>query len=129
VQRRQFHPLANVWIRAAVPLQYYRQPNRAGFDLASVGRVPRSSFWISTRGAYGPLNSVEAIGVTMQAPLGRPVYQLEQYLGACEGVAQAFPGLVKKRSAPAVTQDLRGTNCAVKRRARLVGHMGHEQAL
>ncbi len=76
MQRRQLHPLANVWIRAAVPLQYYRQPNRAGFDLASVGKVPRNSFWISTGGVYGPLDAVEAIGVTMQAPLGRPTLEI-----------------------------------------------------
>jgi len=43
-QRRQVHLLPNVWIRAAVPLQYYRQPNRTGFDLASVGKVARDSF-------------------------------------------------------------------------------------
>ena len=75
-QRRQMQPLANVWIRAAVPLQYYRKPNRAGFDLASVGKVPRNSFWISTGGAYGSLNAVEAIGVTMQTPLGKPVLEI-----------------------------------------------------
>jgi hypothetical protein len=76
VQRRLMHPLANVWIRAAVPLQYYRQPNRAGFDLASVGKVPRNSFWIGTGGAYGPLSAVEAIGVTMLAPLGKPSLEI-----------------------------------------------------
>ncbi|MCW5978936.1 MAG: hypothetical protein KIT09_12725 [Bryobacteraceae bacterium] len=75
-QRRQMHPLPNVWIRAAVPLQYYREPNRAGFDLASVGKVPRNSFWISTGGVYGPLNAVEAIGVTMQTPLGKPTVEI-----------------------------------------------------
>ena len=53
-QRRQMQPLPNVWIRAAIPLQYYRQPNRSGFDLASVGKVPRNSFWISTGGLTGP---------------------------------------------------------------------------
>lgn len=76
VQRRQMHPLPNVWIRAAVPLQYYRSPNRAGFDLASVGKVPRSSFWISTGGVYGPLRAVEALGVTMQTPLGNPTLEI-----------------------------------------------------
>ena len=75
-QRRQMQPLANVWIRASVPLQYYRQANRAGFDLASVGKVPRNSFWISTGGVYGPLNAVEAIGVSMQAPHGQPVLEI-----------------------------------------------------
>ena len=76
VQRRQMQPLANVWIRATVPLQYYRQPNRSGHDLASVGKVPRDSFWISTGGVYGPLNAVEAIGLSMQAPLGKPTIEI-----------------------------------------------------
>ncbi len=75
-QRRQMQPLANVWIRASVPLQYYRQPNRAGFDLASVGKVPRNSFWLSTGGLYGPLDNVTGIGVSMQAPLGKPVLEI-----------------------------------------------------
>jgi hypothetical protein len=75
-QSRQVQPMANVWIRAAVPLQYYRQPNRAGFDLASVGKVPRNSFWISTGGVYGPLNAVEAIGVRMITPLGKPTLEI-----------------------------------------------------
>lgn len=75
-QRRQMHSLPNVWIRAAVPLQYYRQPNRSGFDLASVGKVPRNSFWIGTGGAYGPLNAVTDIGVEMQAPLGKPTLEI-----------------------------------------------------
>jgi hypothetical protein len=75
-QRRQMQPMAGVWIRAAVPLQYYRQPNRAGFDLASVGKVPRNSFWISTGGVYGPLNAVEAIGVSMITPLGNPTLEI-----------------------------------------------------
>ncbi|HEY5912395.1 MAG TPA: hypothetical protein VJA21_17475 [Verrucomicrobiae bacterium] len=75
-QRRQMQPLPNVWIRAAVPLLYYRQPNRSGFDLASVGKVPRNSFWISTGGAYGPLSAVTNIGVSMQAPLGKPTLEI-----------------------------------------------------
>jgi hypothetical protein len=76
VQRRQMHPFANVWIRASVPLEYYRRPNRAGFDLASVGKVPRDTFWISTGGVYGPLDAVQAIGVSMQAPLGKPALEI-----------------------------------------------------
>jgi hypothetical protein len=76
VQRRQMQPLPNVWIRAAIPLQYFRQPNRSGQDLASVGKVPRDSFWISTGGTYGPLDAVTALGVSMQSPLGDPVLEI-----------------------------------------------------
>jgi hypothetical protein len=75
-QRRQMQPLPNVWIRAAVPLQYFRQPNRVGHDLASVGKVPRNSFWISTGGTYGPLDAVTAMGVSMQQPLGKPTLEI-----------------------------------------------------
>ncbi|MCW5964996.1 MAG: hypothetical protein KIT83_13230 [Bryobacterales bacterium] len=75
-QSREMLPMANVWIRAAIPLQYYRQPNRTGFDLASVGKVPRNSFWIGTGGVYGPLNAVDAIGVSMITPLGKPTLEI-----------------------------------------------------
>jgi hypothetical protein len=76
VQRRQMHPMGGVWIRAAVPLQYFRQPNRSGHDLASVGKVPRNSFWISTGGVYGRLNAVQELGVTMVAPLGKQTLEI-----------------------------------------------------
>lgn len=75
-QRRQVQPLPNVWIRAAVPLEYFRRPNRTGHDLASVGKVPRNSFWISTGGTYGPLDAVTALGVSMQTPLGDPTLEI-----------------------------------------------------
>ncbi|HWW00616.1 MAG TPA: hypothetical protein VNZ64_13035 [Candidatus Acidoferrum sp.] len=75
-QSRALRPLANVWIRAAVPLQFYRQPNRTGFDLASVGKVARNSFRIGTGGTCGPLNAVTAIGASMQTPLGNPTLEI-----------------------------------------------------
>ncbi len=76
VQKRRMQPFANVWIRASVPLTYYREPNRKGFDMASVYNVPRNTFWIATAGAYGPLNAVQAIGVTMEYPLGKPTMEI-----------------------------------------------------
>ncbi len=87
IQRRQVHPLPNVWLRAAVPLQYFRQPNRSGFDLASVGKVPRNSFWIGTGGTFGPLNAVIALGVSMQEPLGKPTLEIRSVK-----LAKADPG-------------------------------------
>ncbi len=76
VQRRRLQPLANAWIRAAVPLRYFRQPNRKGHDLASVGKVSRNSFWVGTGGQYGPLDAVDGIGFTMQMPFGKPTLEL-----------------------------------------------------
>ena len=37
VQSRRMQPLANAWIRTAVPLVYFRRPNRQGFD--QIGRA------------------------------------------------------------------------------------------
>jgi len=79
VQARRMHPLANGWIRTAIPLRYYREPNREGFDMASVGKVPRNSFWVGTGGKYGPLDSVEAIGVTMEYPFGKPTLEIRSF--------------------------------------------------
>jgi len=75
-QRRTMQPFANVWIRAAVPLRYYREPKKTGMDLASIGKVPLNTFWISTGGAMGPLNAVDAIGVAMRTPLGKPTLEI-----------------------------------------------------
>jgi hypothetical protein len=41
-----------------------------------VGKVPRNSFWISTGGIYGPLKSVEALGVTMVTPHDKPSLEI-----------------------------------------------------
>ncbi len=76
VQRRTLQPLPNVWIRAAVPLRYFRQPNRTGASLAAVGKVPAATFWVTTGGTYGPLDAVTALGVGMNQPLGRPTLEL-----------------------------------------------------
>jgi hypothetical protein len=75
-QRRQMQPFAGVWIRAAVPLQYYRTPKKTGMDLASLGKVPSNTFWISTGGAMGPLNAVDAIAVNMRNPAGKPTLEI-----------------------------------------------------
>jgi hypothetical protein len=76
VQRRTLQPLPNVWIRAALPLQYFRQANRSGASLAAVGKVPRASFWMSTGGTYGPLDAVTGIGFGMTQPLGQPTLEI-----------------------------------------------------
>ena len=76
IQRRQMQPFAGVWIRAAVPLEFYRTPKRTGMDLASIGKVARNTFWISTGGVMGPLDAVDAIGIAMRAPLGKPTLEI-----------------------------------------------------
>jgi len=73
---QRLHPFSGVWIRAAVPLGYFRRPDREGFDMASMGNKPRGTFWINLSGAVGSLESVEALGVAMQNPVGRPSLEI-----------------------------------------------------
>lgn len=93
---QRLHPFSGVWIRAAVPLRYFRRPDREGFDMASMGNKPRSTFWINLSGAVGSLESVEALGVAMQNPIGRPTLEIRSVRLAKEdpGDAVLDPGPV-----------------------------------
>ncbi len=75
-RRIRLHPFANAWIRAAIPLAYFQRPDRQGFDLASLGNKSRAAYWINLAGGYGPVNSVQAIGVAMQDPIGSPTIEI-----------------------------------------------------
>jgi hypothetical protein len=70
------HPFAGAWIRAALPLAYFEHPDRQGFDLASLGNKSRAAYWINLLGGYGPLDSVQAIGVAMRNVIGEPTIEI-----------------------------------------------------
>jgi hypothetical protein len=72
----RLQPFQGAWIRAAVPLAYFRRPDRQGFDLASLGNKPRASYWINLMGSFGPLEAVQAIGLAMSDPIGSPVIEI-----------------------------------------------------
>jgi hypothetical protein len=76
VRTARMHPFSGAWIRAAVPLRYFTQPVREGFDMASMGNKPRDSFWMGTGRPPGPLNAVEGIGVQMPNPVGKPTLEI-----------------------------------------------------
>lgn len=62
------HPLANTWIRAAIPLEYWtRPPERAG-------GVPSISHSVIRSGPFYPVSDVRAIGVAMELPIGDPAF-------------------------------------------------------
>jgi len=44
---KRIGPLANVWVRAAIPLRFYRQPAGDGIDMAATYNQPRGSYWIN----------------------------------------------------------------------------------
>ncbi len=64
------------WIRAALPLSIFTQQSRSGSDMASVSNRSRPSYYLNLNGPYGPLTSVQAIGIVMQVPLGKPTFEL-----------------------------------------------------
>jgi hypothetical protein len=66
----------NVWLRASIPLQYFRGMDKAGTDLASTINRRTNSFWMSVWGPFGDLKSVEALGFAMQYPINRPTIEL-----------------------------------------------------
>ncbi len=72
----RINPLAGAWVRAAVPLAYYKQPARTGSDMAAMGNKPRNSFWMGVGRPPGPLDRVAAIGVQMANPVGRPTLEI-----------------------------------------------------
>lgn len=73
---QRIHPFSGVWIRAAIPLRYFKEPDRQGHDLASLHNKPRNTFWINVSGPVGPLREVEALGVAMQNPVGQPELEI-----------------------------------------------------
>jgi hypothetical protein len=65
-RRVMFQPLGqNIWLRASVPLQYFRGRDQRGNDLASANNRRWDSFWLSTWGPFGDLKNVEALSVVM----------------------------------------------------------------
>ncbi len=76
-RRVMFQPLGqNIWLRASVPLQYFRGRDQRGNDLASANNRRWDSFWLSTWGPFGDLKNVEALSVVMDFPLNAPTLEI-----------------------------------------------------
>jgi len=66
---KRIHPLPNVWVRASIPLRFYRQGLGDADELASTVNQPRNSYWINIEaGGHAPVQHVRAISVTMRYP-------------------------------------------------------------
>jgi len=75
---KRIHPFAGVWVRAAVPLRFFRQGLGNGSDLAATVNQPRNSYWINIEsGGHGPTTDVRGLSVTMRYPVGTPSPTLE----------------------------------------------------
>ena len=74
---KRIGPFAGVWVRAAIPLRFYRKPAGDGADLAATFNQPRSSYWINIhQGGFGPTTNVSAITVSMDTPVGSPTLEI-----------------------------------------------------
>ena len=58
---KRIHPFANVWVRASIPLRFFRQGLGDADELASTVNQPRNSYWIN----------IEAGGHAPRAPCAR----------------------------------------------------------
>ena len=75
--RVMFHPFGqNVWLRASLPVAYFVSKDRSGMDLASANNRRADSYWFSTWGPFGEINSIESIGIAMEYPLNQPTIEL-----------------------------------------------------
>lgn len=76
-RRVMFQPFGqNIWLRASIPLQYFRGRDQRGNDLASANNRRFDSFWLSTWGPFGDLKNVEALSVVMDYPLDEPTLEI-----------------------------------------------------
>jgi hypothetical protein len=67
---KRIAPFAGVWVRAAIPLRFYRQPPGSAVDLAATYNQPRGSYWINISGPHGPTTGVRALTFRMDRPVG-----------------------------------------------------------
>jgi hypothetical protein len=74
---KRIHPYPGVWVRAAIPLRFYRDGLGNGTDLAATVNQPRNSYWINIEsGGNGPLTDVLGLSVTMRYPQGSPKLEI-----------------------------------------------------
>jgi hypothetical protein len=66
----------NVWLRASVPLRYFKGKDQSGFDLASTNNRRTDSFWMSVWGPFGDLVAVQSLGFVMEYPIGKPTVEI-----------------------------------------------------
>jgi hypothetical protein len=74
---KRIGPFAGVWVRAAIPLRYYRQPPGSAHDMAATYNQPRSSYWINIHSSgYGPTTNVTALTVSLPNPVDSPTLEI-----------------------------------------------------
>lgn len=74
---KRIGPFAGVWVRASIPLRFYREPAGSAGDLAATFNQPRGSYWINIHSSvFGRTDNVRGITVTMPNPVGKPELEI-----------------------------------------------------
>jgi hypothetical protein len=98
---KRIHPLANVWVRASIPLRFYRQGLGDADELASTVNQPRDSYWINIEaGGHAPVLHVRAINVTMRYPARVSTVEIRKVT-----LSETDPGDAVLDGAPPVVDD------------------------
>ena len=80
----------NVWLRASLPLQYFKGRDQKGTDLASASNRRTNSFWMSVWGPFGDLKNVEAMSAAMDYPLNNPTLEIRSVTLSKEDAGSEF---------------------------------------
>ena len=90
---KRIHPYPGVWVRASIPLRFYRQGLGNGSDLAATVNQPRDAYWINIEsGASGPTTNVLGLSVTMRYPVGAPKLEIRSVTLATNDPGDAVLG-------------------------------------
>ena len=77
VVSKRIHPMPNVWVRASIPLSFYRQGLGDGNDLAATVNKSHNSYWINVEaGGHGAIQNVQAITFTMRYPVVKSTLEI-----------------------------------------------------
>ncbi|MCF7973878.1 MAG: hypothetical protein K9N55_08690, partial [Phycisphaerae bacterium] len=80
----------NVWLRASIPLQYFKGRDGQGHDMAAANNRRTDAFWMSVWGPFGELTQVKALGVTMKYAIGKPTLRIRNVRLAVEDPGSDF---------------------------------------
>ncbi|HTU67675.1 MAG TPA: hypothetical protein VMF52_17115 [Steroidobacteraceae bacterium] len=85
---KRIHAYPNVWVRASIPLKFYREGLGDADELASTVNQPRNSYWINIEaGGHAPVQHVRALSVTMRYPAHAASVEIRKV-----GLAATDPG-------------------------------------
>jgi len=74
---KRIHPYPGVWVRASIPLRFFRQGMGNAFDMAAMVNQPRNSYWLNVEGgSNAPLTDVLGLSFVMRYPQGAPTLDI-----------------------------------------------------